>query len=103
MGHPRSSAWLAWACLNQWGLTGAWIPARRAAARTMRRTCEWLRAPPLRDRKTGEAESPSLPTLIRDFLAAGLVDNMHIVVVPIPLGRGVRLWDGLEGLEKNYQ
>ncbi len=28
---------------------------------------------------------------------------MHIVVVPILLGRGVRLWDGLEGLEKNYQ
>jgi hypothetical protein len=24
-------------------------------------------------------------------------------VVPIVLGRGVRLWDGLEGLEKDYQ
>ena len=35
--------------------------------------------------------------------AAGLVDHMHIVVVPILLGRGVRLWDGLEGLEKDYQ
>jgi dihydrofolate reductase len=42
------------------------------------------------------------PTTIRDFLAAGLVDHMHIVVVPILLGRGVRLWDGLEGLEKDY-
>ena len=30
-------------------------------------------------------------TMIRDFLAAGLVDHMHIVVVPILLGRGVRL------------
>ena len=40
------------------------------------------------------------PTMIRDFLAAGLVDHAHIVVVPILLGRGVRLWDGLEGLEK---
>src|SRR5215218_1400239 len=29
------------------------------------------------------------PTMIRDFLAAGLVDHMHIVVVPILLGRGV--------------
>jgi hypothetical protein len=27
---------------------------------------------------------------------------MHIVVVPILLGRGVRLWDGLEGLENDY-
>jgi dihydrofolate reductase len=43
------------------------------------------------------------PTTIRDFLAAGLVDHMHIVVVPILLGRGVRLWDGLEDLEKDYE
>jgi len=42
-------------------------------------------------------------TVIREFVAAGLVDHMHIVVVPILLGRGVRLWDGLEGLEKGYQ
>jgi len=42
-------------------------------------------------------------TVLRDFLAAGLVDYMHIVVVPILLGRGVRLWDGLEGVEKDYQ
>ncbi len=42
------------------------------------------------------------PTTIRDFLAAGLVDHMHVAVVPILLGRGVRLWDGLEGLERDY-
>ena len=42
-------------------------------------------------------------TVIRDFLAAGLVDQMHIVVVPILLGRGARLMEGLEGLEKDYQ
>jgi dihydrofolate reductase len=42
-------------------------------------------------------------TVIRDFLAAGLVDHMHVVVVPILLGRGVRLWDGLEGVEKDYR
>lgn len=41
-------------------------------------------------------------TVLRDFLAAGLVDQMHVVVVPILLGRGVRLWDGLEGVESNY-
>ena len=41
-------------------------------------------------------------TTIRDFLAAGLVDHMHVVVVPILLGRGVRLWDGLEGLDTDY-
>jgi dihydrofolate reductase len=42
-------------------------------------------------------------TVIRDFAAAGLVDHMHVVVVPILLGRGVRLWDGLEGLEQSYK
>lgn len=41
-------------------------------------------------------------TVIREFLAAGLVDHMHVVVVPILLGRGVRLWDGLDGLERDY-
>jgi dihydrofolate reductase len=43
------------------------------------------------------------PTVIRDFVAAGLVDHMHIVVVPIVLGRGVRLWDGLEVLENDFE
>jgi dihydrofolate reductase len=42
-------------------------------------------------------------TVLRDFLAARLIDHMHIVVVPILLGRGVRLWDGLDGVEKDYQ
>lgn len=42
------------------------------------------------------------PTTIREFLAARLVDHMHIAVVPILLGRGVRLWDELEDLEKDY-
>jgi dihydrofolate reductase len=37
------------------------------------------------------------------YASARLVDHMHVVVVPILLGRGVRLWDGLEGLEKDYQ
>jgi dihydrofolate reductase len=42
-------------------------------------------------------------TVIRDFVAAGLVDHMHVVVVPILLGRGSRLWDRLEGLEQDYE
>ncbi|TRW45313.1 dihydrofolate reductase family protein [Georgenia yuyongxinii] len=42
------------------------------------------------------------PTVVREFLAAGLVDHMHLVQVPIVLGRGVRLWDGLEALEDAY-
>jgi dihydrofolate reductase len=43
------------------------------------------------------------PTMVREFLAAGLVDHVHIVQVPVLLGRGVRLWDGLEDFEQGYQ
>ncbi|HEU5023416.1 MAG TPA: dihydrofolate reductase family protein [Spirillospora sp.] len=42
------------------------------------------------------------PSVVRDFLAEGLVDHMHVVQVPILLGRGVRLWDGLESLEDAF-
>ena len=42
-------------------------------------------------------------TTIRQFLAAGLLDHMHVVVVPILLGRGVRLWEALDGLEQRYR
>lgn len=42
------------------------------------------------------------PTTIRAFLDADLVDHLHLVVVPIVLGRGVRLWDGQEGLEERF-
>ena len=41
-------------------------------------------------------------SIVRDFLAAGLVDHMHLVQAPIVLGRGVRIWDGLEALEQSY-
>ncbi|MDY6807645.1 MAG: dihydrofolate reductase family protein [Actinomycetota bacterium] len=40
---------------------------------------------------------------VRQFLAADLIDEMHIVVVPILLGRGERLWDGLEGLDERFR
>jgi dihydrofolate reductase len=42
------------------------------------------------------------PTVVRAFLAEGLVDHLHVVVVPILLGRGVPLWEGLDGLEKDF-
>ncbi len=42
------------------------------------------------------------PSTVREFLAADLVDHLHIAVVPIVLGRGEPLWQGLEGLEKRF-
>jgi dihydrofolate reductase len=42
------------------------------------------------------------PSTIREFVQADLIDDMHVVVVPIVLGRGERLWDGLEDFEQRY-
>ncbi|MBD0671074.1 dihydrofolate reductase family protein [Streptomyces sp. CBMA156] len=43
------------------------------------------------------------PSTVRAFLAADLIDHLHVVVVPLLLGRGERLWDGLEGLEQRFR
>jgi dihydrofolate reductase len=73
-------------------------------------TFHFLDAPPAEALETarGAADGQDVrlgggASTIRDFLAAGLVDHMHVVLVPILLGRGVRLWDGLEALEKDYE
>ena len=36
------------------------------------------------------------------FLLAGLVDDLHLMIAPIILGRGTRLWDDLGGLELTH-
>lgn len=43
------------------------------------------------------------PSTVRQFLAADLIDYMHVIIAPIVLGRGERLWDGLEGLEERFE
>ena len=42
------------------------------------------------------------PTSVKEFLAAGLVDFMHTVTVPIVLGTGVRLWENPETLTDRF-
>lgn len=39
----------------------------------------------------------------RAFLRAGLVDDFHVMVAPVLLGRGIRLWDGLSGLDLTHK
>jgi len=39
---------------------------------------------------------------VRQFLAADLIDHLHVVIVPILLGRGEHLWDGFEDLEQRF-
>lgn len=37
------------------------------------------------------------------FLAAGFVDELHVMIAPIVLGRGIGVWAGLRGLEKTHR
>jgi dihydrofolate reductase len=39
----------------------------------------------------------------RAFLRAGLVDQLHLMVAPIVLGRGTRLWDDLPHLDVTHK
>ena len=39
----------------------------------------------------------------RDFLRAGLVDDLHVIMAPILLGRGTRVWDDLGGLDHTHK
>jgi dihydrofolate reductase len=43
------------------------------------------------------------PTVVREFLKAGLVDRLHVAIAPILLGRGIRLWDDLRGFEDGFR
>ncbi len=38
----------------------------------------------------------------RAFLAAGLVDDLHVAIAPMIFGRGTRLWDDLRGLDLTH-
>lgn len=42
------------------------------------------------------------PTVVRDYLKAGLVDRLHVTITPILLGSGINLWADLRGLENGY-
>jgi dihydrofolate reductase len=84
--HPRESITMAG------GTTFHFVDATPAEALALAR-----QAAPGRDVRIGGGVET-----VREFLQADLVDHMHVVVVPIVLGRGERLWDGLEGLEDRF-
>ena len=72
-------------------------------------TFHFLDADPVRALEVARAAAGGLdvrigggPSTVRAFLAADLVDHMHVVVIPIVLGRGVSLWQDLEGLDERF-
>ena len=40
---------------------------------------------------------------IQQYMRAGLLDEMHVAVVPVLLGSGERLFDDLDGSERRYE
>ena len=40
---------------------------------------------------------------VRAFLNAGLVDQLHVAIAPILLGRGINLWSDLRGYEDGFE
>jgi dihydrofolate reductase len=40
---------------------------------------------------------------VRAFLQAGLVDEVHVMITPVVLAKGTRLWDDLRELEGHAQ
>jgi dihydrofolate reductase len=40
---------------------------------------------------------------VRQYLKAGLVEELHLVMVPILLGSGERIFEGLDGLSEGYE
>lgn len=42
------------------------------------------------------------PSTVRQFLTDDLVDFMHVAIVPITLGHGTSLWEGLDGVEDRF-
>lgn len=43
------------------------------------------------------------PSTVSQFLQADLIDFLHVAIVPIVLGAGVRIWDQLSGMEELFE
>jgi dihydrofolate reductase len=74
-----------------------------------RHTCHFLDATPAEALEQARQAAAGLdvringPSTIRQFLAADLIDYLHIVVVPIVLGRGGTALGRLEALDERFQ
>jgi dihydrofolate reductase len=43
------------------------------------------------------------PNTIRQYLRAGLIDELHIAIVPVVLGEGERLFEGVDMKNLGYE
>jgi dihydrofolate reductase len=42
------------------------------------------------------------PTMVREYLKAGLIDVLHLAVTPVILGQGENLWADLRNIDLEY-
>ncbi len=111
--HPNDPDWQGW-----WGANPPFhVPvfiltheARPTLTMEGGTTFHFLVATPQEALALAAAEAGDLdvrvgggPTVARDFLRAGLVDQLHVAVAPLILGSGIRLWDDLRGLDQGYR
>jgi dihydrofolate reductase len=111
-GWQDNPAWQGWWGSNPPFHTPAFVLTHRPRPSIQMEggtTFHFINASPAEALAAARAAAPGLDVRIgggvrtlRQFLAAGLVDHLHLAVVPIILGRGERLWDGLEGIEQSY-
>lgn len=52
--------------------------------------------------KGGDIRLGGGPSSVREFLAEDLVDFMHLSLVPVVLGTGTSLWEGLGGIQERF-
>jgi hypothetical protein len=74
-------------------------PVGRMSTRCIDTPLDWPRP---RRRRTARMYGSAAGRPSCASIKAGLVDHLHVAIVPILLERGVCLWDDLRGLEAGY-
>lgn len=72
-----------------------WVNASRVAGSALADTVAELKQQP--GKNIGTAGSP---TLVRSLLEAGLLDELELMTYPVVAGKGARLFDGSEALQR---
>lgn len=50
---------------------------------------------PLKEKPGGDIQVPGSPSVVRDLLSAGLLDELSMMIHPVVRGAGARLFDGV--------
>nr|WP_232820263.1 dihydrofolate reductase family protein [Brachybacterium sp. YJGR34] len=111
--HPEDSDWQGW-----WGPNPPFgVPVfvlthreRESLAMEGGTTYHFLSASPQETLARAQEAAGELDVrigggarVVKNFLRAGLVDRLHVAIVPILLGRGESIWQDLRGFEEGRE